>query len=62
MHTWQCRGGDVIVLHGGLYRRCRGEWKLARVSAVPGAFEVTRCVWWRETFQSPLQLRGGALG
>ena len=36
--------------------QCRGEWKLARVTSAMSALHVLRA-----TFQSPLQLRGGAL-
>ena len=36
--------------------QCRGEWKLARVTSGVSAMRV-----FRATFQSPLQLRGGAL-
>ncbi|MDE6113549.1 MAG: hypothetical protein K2G49_00635 [Muribaculum sp.] len=52
------------------YRQCRGEWKLARVvyagdvyvaASPPGIDRVSAAHVLRATFQSPLQLRGGAL-
>ena len=51
-------------------RQCRGEWKLARVAfgddvyvaaSPPGIDRVSSLHVLRATFQSPLQLRGGAL-
>ncbi|MDE6113550.1 MAG: hypothetical protein K2G49_00640 [Muribaculum sp.] len=51
--------------------QCRGEWKLARVATTDNVYvaaspEGIDCVSavhvLRATFQSPLQLRGGALG
>ncbi|MDE6114052.1 MAG: hypothetical protein K2G49_03185 [Muribaculum sp.] len=56
----QLRGGALrgfqVVIGGGIYMQCRGEWKLARVASGVSAMRV-----FRATFQSPLQLRGGAL-
>ena len=57
------------VINCGLYKQCRGEWKLARVASTgdvygwhPLAGICYVFVWFvlRATFQSPLQLRGGA--
>ena len=51
-------------------RQCRGEWKLARVAAADDVYvaaspegidRVSAVHVLRATFQSPLQLRGGAL-
>ena len=52
------------VINGGLYRQCRGEWKLARVALTMSAGDVLRIagLMLRATFQSPLQLRGGVQG
>ena len=54
--------GAQYVINGGLYRQCRGEWKLARVALTMSAGDrlwVAGLVL-RATFQSPLQLRGEA--
>ena len=56
--------GAQYVINGGLYRQCRGEWKLARVALTMSAGDrlwVARLVL-RATFQSPLQLRGVVQG
>ena len=55
----QLRGEAQDVINGGLYRQCRGEWKLARVASAGDRLWVVGLVL-RATFQSPLQLRGEA--
>ena len=62
----QLRGGALLRFTGycdvynklstDTHRQCRGEWKLARVTSAVSAMRV-----FRATFQSPLQLRDGAL-
>ncbi|MDE6113553.1 MAG: hypothetical protein K2G49_00655 [Muribaculum sp.] len=58
------------IINNYPYRQCRGEWKLARVApggasiwvaSPPGIDRVSAVHVLRATFQSPLQLRGGAL-
>ena len=53
----QLRVAVQDVINGGLYRQCRGEWKLARVVSAGDRLWVAGLVL-RATFQSPLQLRG----
>ena len=66
------RGDFQCIINNSPCRQCRGEWKLARVAVADACTcwavspEGMICVfaWFvlRATFQSPLQLRGGALG
>ncbi len=51
----------MVLSMVGLYRQCRGEWKLARVALTMSAGRVAGLVL-RATFQSPLQLRGEVQG
>ncbi|MDE6114986.1 MAG: hypothetical protein K2G49_07975 [Muribaculum sp.] len=57
MAVYAGRVGAQYVINGGLYRQCRGEWKLARVASVGDVLWIAGLML-RATFQSPLQLRG----
>ena len=45
-YQWRVYTGGVgaqYVINGGLYRQCRGEWKLARVASAVSVGYVADC-------------------